>query len=324
MQDQNTPVTQSQEQVQQVPTQPESDSKKKPNSIIILFLLLFTSLLSCAIGIGVYWFLTKDKEAEPEQKQNCTHNNETYDNGETFDAGDDCNECFCDNGKVTCTLLSCDTVDETQLTEYESDNFKMKFKYPSEWGEVDERVIDQNGSSEVIISFTENPYLYLEGTNSNFDPGSIGDICPILAYFKGWDESEETPCEKWSEFQYNSTGYHYFGCTKGDIGLGSQSYYYGPTNHCAGYKGFLRIVKINTPTEDFPGIMLVLEVVNSQSNDLALTGKETESIEGEDMASSYLDIWNSIKADIETTGDYLTTKQLEEFDTFLSTIEFVE
>lgn len=39
----------------------------------------------------------------------CDYNNLTYSNGETFPAGDSCNECSCEDGQVECTEKACDT-----------------------------------------------------------------------------------------------------------------------------------------------------------------------------------------------------------------------
>lgn len=218
------------------------------------------------------------------------------------------------------------------LLEYTSENFKMKFKYPSKWGEVDEEVLVESDIKNVSISFSNNPYLFIKGVSSNFDPEGIGDACPIFSYFKGWDKTDDNLCEQYGEeFSYISTMPYYFECSEGSVGKGSISYYYGPTTHCASYIGFSKLVDINTSAEEFSGIRIILQISHSEVKDLVRKAEDTRNLQDEnlldDNKTAYLKVWNSIKSDLEnddTKGDYITKMQLKEFDTFTRSIEFVE
>jgi len=40
-------------------------------------------------------------------KKSCNYNGVVYKDGDGFEAGDGCNVCSCDDGRVPCTLIAC-------------------------------------------------------------------------------------------------------------------------------------------------------------------------------------------------------------------------
>ncbi len=62
----------------------------------------------------------------------CNYNGKEYKNGEAFPAGDGCNECSCEDGKVTCTEKACDECEEKCQTCYvraENNGFTTNVAY---------------------------------------------------------------------------------------------------------------------------------------------------------------------------------------------------
>lgn len=305
-------------------TKPNQKDKKEQNIPMLLLAVFLVLLFTVLVGYIAYTF---GKSAGKREGAKTT--TETTTEIDTTSTKNGTNKTSTNE-----TTTTQDSTDINKYLDYTSNNFKIKFSYPAEWGNVNERLLEAEGTEqkEVIVTFSNNPYLRMEGVTSDFDPGSIGDVCPILAYFKGWDKSNGTVCDQYGkEFTYNSTGPYYFGCLEGNLGTGSISYYYGPTNHCASYTGFLKIIDINTSTEDYPGVKLVLQITNSRAKDLAGTGKESSNVNDERLINeykeNYLEIWEAIRDDIKgtkTDRDYTTKKQLEEFDAFVETIQFVD
>ncbi|MBN2015465.1 hypothetical protein JW766_01395 [Candidatus Dojkabacteria bacterium] len=179
---------------EQALTQQQPVQEKKSNKVLIIAVLVFTSLLSCGIGVGVYWFLTKDKQAEPEQKKTCSYNDTTYNDGDTFDADDGCNQCLCNDGEVTCTLMACEkeeAVEETIEPIESWETFKSvlgyEFKYPSKWSIDTSQALKstddfQTGESETIIVTSPEGYAFkIMNTYETY-------LYRTACYFEGVDE----------------------------------------------------------------------------------------------------------------------------------------
>lgn len=100
-------------------SEPRAGGNKKSKKKLFL-ILFFLGLLTCAGIIGAFFLLSGSDDEEPEPEptpvaQDCDYEGVTYEDGETFDAGDGCNSCICEDGVVACTEMACEEEDE--LTE---------------------------------------------------------------------------------------------------------------------------------------------------------------------------------------------------------------
>ncbi|MDD3648285.1 MAG: hypothetical protein PHS44_07370 [Candidatus Dojkabacteria bacterium] len=240
------------------------------------------------------------------------------------------------------TEVKSETTDESDKKSYLSKNFKMTFTYPSKWGDVTENLDEINNNKEIEITFTDNPYIELVGINANYDLKGmgIGEVCPIFKYFNGWENTDRVCTDNSNQDidLRHMGGDKYFGCSESSLGTGSQVYYYGPSMYCAGTLGFMKIVDINTPNTEFPGVRAMLSTANSEITPLALQAEYYMKIEDYELFGiddynkgkdyyyqEYEATWNSIKNGIMDTNenkDYLAKEQLSEFEAFLNTIEF--
>jgi len=71
-------------------------------------------LMILVLGIFVLSFISASiTSLATEDNIQCEHNGETYDIGDTFEAGDGCNACRCQaGGKVVCTKMNCEALNE--------------------------------------------------------------------------------------------------------------------------------------------------------------------------------------------------------------------
>lgn len=65
-------------------------------AIIVTLVLLLS-------GCWIY----SDDDGDDGANGSCEWMGRTYDEGDRFPAGDNCNTCFCDDGMVACTLIAC-------------------------------------------------------------------------------------------------------------------------------------------------------------------------------------------------------------------------
>lgn len=131
-----------QEQSTQSPqpkTANQSENRKGSKRLLLILLWIFTVLLFTGLGIGGYWFLTKDRAQNcpsETQAKTCTYDGKTYNDGDSFEATDGCNSCFCNNGAVSCTEMYCEEETpegETIEPEEKIGSFEVNFSYPSDF-----------------------------------------------------------------------------------------------------------------------------------------------------------------------------------------------
>jgi hypothetical protein len=230
-----------------------------------------------------------------------------------------------------------DTSDEEDLcapvmNQFTGDEVNISFEYPATWGEATEEITTAaNGGylsgSTFEISFSENPRLVLYGTSSDFEIGGVGDPCPMHFLFGGdEDMTTDSICDTDVE-DYDPTGlgHFYFSCADEELGDSAISYYYGPSTTCMVF-GFQKIVDINSPQAEYPGIRAVMSLVST--GDLRMVYRADRITSGEDgvLEEMFLGAWNGVYDELssESYENYLMQQQLEELETFLETIEFVE
>lgn len=80
----------------------KKDAGKKKTSFLLLAIV---ALIFAVLGAGGFWYLGGTEGGG--RAQLCTYKDKTYENSENFSASDNCNECFCNNGRAVCTLLFC-------------------------------------------------------------------------------------------------------------------------------------------------------------------------------------------------------------------------
>lgn len=103
----------------ELPRSSGSDStRQKRNKILIIVGVVSILLLICGIlgvvglSMGVFQSVQNVNNTDDTQKV-CSYGESVYQNGESFEALDGCNECVCNNGVVSCTESSCsDNVNE--------------------------------------------------------------------------------------------------------------------------------------------------------------------------------------------------------------------
>jgi hypothetical protein len=119
---------QNQKQTQKPPKNtPEHKTNNK--KIILIFILLGIFLLiGIAATFGIYKIIKSVNEKAdntlPFNELACTYNNRRYELDETFDSTDGCNTCTCTDGQVICTLIDCNTSEDTTDTiDLDESNF---------------------------------------------------------------------------------------------------------------------------------------------------------------------------------------------------------
>lgn len=201
-----------QQQVQPQPLQENSRvKKKKSKKVLIILLWLISILLFAGLGAGIYALLTKeDEETTGAKELSCSYNDETYEHGTTFQADDGCNQCVCNNDKVTCTTVDCEdtngsnedttTTDETESdtsgsngstndTGTTTDPYEGWKTYANEeWGIS----FKHNGSGEETLSVdnpdNDDPNVYRIGyrINSKYNE-------EIVIQWRMWENEEQLP-----------------------------------------------------------------------------------------------------------------------------------
>lgn len=73
-------------------------------SIVAIVVFIIIGVVMALFGINY-----RNSQVAPadRQFQGCEYGTKIYDHNETFPAGDSCNSCSCNDGRVMCTLISC-------------------------------------------------------------------------------------------------------------------------------------------------------------------------------------------------------------------------
>jgi len=72
--------------------------------------------LSLSITLGVIllglisYIVYSEYKIQNRTLNRCPYQGWSYDHGETFNAGDDCNVCLCNDGISVCTEMQCDDI----------------------------------------------------------------------------------------------------------------------------------------------------------------------------------------------------------------------
>lgn len=75
--------------------------------ISISYLVIFF-IVTFSLGIILGYFLRDNlRTINQILPKSCQYNGITYKEGDSFPATDGCNNCGCDNGGVTCTMMAC-------------------------------------------------------------------------------------------------------------------------------------------------------------------------------------------------------------------------
>lgn len=73
-------------------------------------------LLSLSITLGVIilglvsYIVYSEYKTQNKQPNRCPYQGWSYEHGESFDAGDGCNVCLCNDGVVVCTQKECEDI----------------------------------------------------------------------------------------------------------------------------------------------------------------------------------------------------------------------
>jgi hypothetical protein len=100
--------------------------KNSTSKLLILVLVIFCLLLLCIlVAGGGFFLLSRNKETDnaqetPQTTQECTFNNKTYEDKESFQASDGCNVCRCSDGSISCTEVDCKKDSTTTTTSVQS------------------------------------------------------------------------------------------------------------------------------------------------------------------------------------------------------------
>lgn len=223
------------------------------------------------------------------------------------------------------------------MNQFTGEEVHVSFEYPATWGEAEENITDAETGGYISgnnfeISFTNNPYVRLYGVSSDFEIGGIGDPCGLVPFFKGNGDIEASDIcsEDLADYDPQGMGAFYFGCEEEDLGESAFSYYYGPTGTCA-ILGFVKAVDIDSPQEEYPGIRIAMTL--GREDNLAfvdlgerLVGSSVGVDQTNYLKARFLEIWNGVYDELtgEDYKDYLMQQQLEEFETFVGTVEVSE
>jgi len=116
-----------QEDIQQEPPaipQPKIESKGSSKKLLLIVLWFITAIIFAGLGAFGYWFLTREKQEESKvepETRTCIYDGKTYASGNSFEATDGCNICFCnDDGQVGCTEMQCITDNQTEPSDSET------------------------------------------------------------------------------------------------------------------------------------------------------------------------------------------------------------
>ena len=64
-------------------------------------------LATVCVGLISYLFYSSRQNSTQEAPR-CEYNGWAYADGEWFDSTDGCNQCFCNNGAISCTEMACE------------------------------------------------------------------------------------------------------------------------------------------------------------------------------------------------------------------------
>lgn len=87
----------------------EENAPNKSNKLFIIAIIFFIFALITVIVVAT-------KVVYNASDKSCTYNGVTYKNGQEF--MDDCNNCSCQDGEISCTARACEEYDE-YLDEYD-------------------------------------------------------------------------------------------------------------------------------------------------------------------------------------------------------------
>ena len=87
---------------------------KDKSSFLIGVVITLSTILVGLVSYIVY----SEYKTQNTLPQRCPYNGWSYENGESFDSGDGCNICVCNDGMVACTEMSCeDLILDSNLNE---------------------------------------------------------------------------------------------------------------------------------------------------------------------------------------------------------------
>jgi hypothetical protein len=77
--------------------------KDRGNFLLGIVITLGTIL----IGL-ISYIVYSEYKTQNTPPQRCPYNGWSYESGETFDKGDECNICVCNDGVIACTEMACE------------------------------------------------------------------------------------------------------------------------------------------------------------------------------------------------------------------------
>ena len=226
----------------------------------------------------------------------------------------------------------------SDLKTFTGQKLGMSFDYPAAWGEAQEKV-DMIGTPEQYhghtynLTFSNNPYLTFMGASKDSSSPGVGGACPIRFLFNGTKETGMLSCS-----QCNPANEGCVGCSEAAIAeQPAVSYFYIPSAYCA-LVGFQKVIYLKTPynssANDFPGLVLTLNMVTNINGQLASSGDYStarcpnESDEEKKSHDDQLINFNSICQEYKTkfvsgaTSDYLSTLELTQLTNLLTSLHF--
>jgi len=66
------------------------------------------------IGL-VSYIVYSEYKVQNSVPQRCPYQGWSYEDGESFDSGDGCNMCICNDGQIACTEMACDNLNLESL-----------------------------------------------------------------------------------------------------------------------------------------------------------------------------------------------------------------
>ena len=289
----------------------DGDQKKSVSALAAAVLVLIVAMF---VGGGVYWWQKSIAENERSRTQK-----EISELQKTVD-----------DLKKELGLIEIE--EEENLKTFTGKKVKISFKYPSEWGEVEEKTRSvaegkPEDGSMINIGFSKNPYISFAGASKESQIGGIGGPCPIRGFFNGTEERGVLSCDKCEETECVD-------CKENLIdGQKAVSFIYVPSEHCS-FSGLQKVIYLITPfddsPDDFPGLVITINLITADDvlmHDLAQRATAGGSIgeeQREQLLFSYKKLINENKERILNNdfGNYLTEIQVGQYNNFIESIKF--
>lgn len=207
-----------------VAQQPATSNPSRKKLFLVLF---FLGLLVCAGIIGAYFLLSsEDEEPEPEPTpiaQACDFEGVTYEDGETFDAGDGCNSCICEDGVANCTVEACeeDSTPETKTKPFDLSLWSIStrtkenaIELTGEMPEDAKATVEEDVQSGETTTISNNNFTLVLSDHFEGDPNSyknyvdlgktgLGEVLRVqFTYDTNNDKYQYVTKDK----QFNATG----------------------------------------------------------------------------------------------------------------------